>query len=251
VFTTAGTELRNFLAFDAAFSGGVFVAAGDVNGDGLADIVTGAGAGGTPQVRVWNGSSGLELRSFLAYPPAFAGGVRVAAGDLNDDGKADVITGPGPGGGPHVRVWDGAGGAEIGGFFPYSASFSGGVYVAAQVPQNAVGIDAPAANAVVTYPFTVSGWAISEGGPAGTSGVSALHAWAFPVGGGAPQFVGFTVPGGARPDVAAVFGGQYAASGFQMSAGPLATGTYDLVIFVVNARTGTATLVRVVRITVP
>jgi FG-GAP repeat len=38
------TEIGGFLADDATFAGGVFVAAGDVNGDGRADIITGAGA---------------------------------------------------------------------------------------------------------------------------------------------------------------------------------------------------------------
>ena len=81
----------------------VNVAAADVNGDGLADIITGQGPGGEPQVRVWSGAGGTELFGFLAYNAAFAGGVDVAAADVNGDGLADIITGPGPGGGPRVR----------------------------------------------------------------------------------------------------------------------------------------------------
>ncbi len=45
---------------------------------------------------------------FFAYNPSFTGGVRVATGDVNGDGAAEVITSPGQGGGPHVRVFDGS-----------------------------------------------------------------------------------------------------------------------------------------------
>jgi len=125
------TEVGGFFAYDPAFPGGVFVAAGDVNGDGRADIITGAGAGGGPHVRVWDGATFAELGGFFAYDPAFPGGVTVAAADVNGDGRADIITGAGPGGGPHVRVWSGATFAELGGFFAYDPAFPGGVNVAA------------------------------------------------------------------------------------------------------------------------
>ena len=125
------TEIGGFFAYDPAFPGGVSVAAGDVNGDGRADIITGAGPGGGPHVRVWSGATFAEIGGFFAYDPAFAGGVHVAAGDVNGDGLADIVTGAGPGGGPHVRVWNGATFFEIGGFFAYDPSFPGGVKVAA------------------------------------------------------------------------------------------------------------------------
>jgi uncharacterized repeat protein (TIGR01451 family) len=129
----SGATLHNFFAYAPAFTGGVFVAAGDVDGDGRADIITGvdAGAGGGPHVKVFSSLGGTELRSFFAYGLDFAGGVRVASGDVNGDGVADIITAPGAGAGPHVKVFDGATGAELHSFFAYAPSFSGGVFVAA------------------------------------------------------------------------------------------------------------------------
>jgi hypothetical protein len=111
----------------------VFVAAGDVTGDGRADIVTGAGPGGAPHVKVFDGATGAELGGFFAYDPAFTGGVFVAAGDVTGDGRADVVTAAGAGGGPHVRAFDGTTGAEVASFFAYEATFAGGLFVAAEV----------------------------------------------------------------------------------------------------------------------
>ena len=109
-------EVRGFFAYDPAFTGGVFVAAGDVTGDGIADVITGAGPGGGPHVRVFDGATGTELRSFFAFPPGFTGGVFVGAGDVTGDGVADLITGAGPGGGPHVRIFHGGTGVEVASF---------------------------------------------------------------------------------------------------------------------------------------
>jgi hypothetical protein len=53
--------------------------AGDVNGDGRDDIITGAGPGAGPHVKVFDGASGAEIQSFLAFP-GFAGGVSVSLG---------------------------------------------------------------------------------------------------------------------------------------------------------------------------
>ena len=51
-----------------AFAGGVRVASADLNADGHAEIVTGAGPGGAPQVKVFHGATNAEISSFLAYP---------------------------------------------------------------------------------------------------------------------------------------------------------------------------------------
>jgi VCBS repeat-containing protein len=126
-----GAELQSFFAYDAGFTGGVSVAVGDVDGNGTVDLITGAGAGGGPHVKVYGGLSGQVIRSFFAFDAAFAGGVHIAAGDVNMDGYADIIVGAGAGGGPHVRVFSGPNLTELRSFFAYDAAFAGGVEVAA------------------------------------------------------------------------------------------------------------------------
>jgi hypothetical protein len=122
--------VRSFFAYDPAFRGGVFVATGDVNGDGRTDIITGPGQGGGAHIKTFSGVDNSELKSFFAYDPAFRGGATVATGDFNGDGIADIVTGAGPGGGPHVQAFDGPTTNTLLSFMAYDSSFSGGVFVA-------------------------------------------------------------------------------------------------------------------------
>lgn len=120
---------RDFLAYRADFAGGVFVAAGDVNGDGRADIITGPGPDARPVVRVFDGVTGEMLQSFLAYDASFRGGVHVAAGDIDGDGIAEIVTGPGAGTGPLVRVFSFINQTTSQSFLAYQSTFLGGIYV--------------------------------------------------------------------------------------------------------------------------
>lgn len=128
---SSGRVTERFLAFRSSFTGGVRVAVGDVNADGRPDIIAGAGPGGGPHVKVFSGQDGSVLHSFFAFRSSFAGGVFVAAGDVNGDKRADIIVAPGAGGGPHVRVFSGLDGSLLDSFFAYRTSFTGGVRVAA------------------------------------------------------------------------------------------------------------------------
>lgn len=99
--------------FDTApfetFTGGVVVAAGDLNGDGVADVAIGPDLGGGPRIQLWAGRSFQKLMGdFFGLPyPTFRGGLRLAAGDVNRDGVADLVVAPGAGGGPRVTVYNG------------------------------------------------------------------------------------------------------------------------------------------------
>lgn len=126
-----GGLFHSFMAYDSGWRGGVTVASGDVNNDGHDDIITGVGPGGGAHVKVFSGTDRAELHNFFAYDPGWRGGLFVASGDVNGDGHDDIITGPGAGGGPHVKIFSGVDGSDIGNFFAYDAGWRGGVHVAA------------------------------------------------------------------------------------------------------------------------
>lgn len=127
-------RLTGVLKFDlnpfGAFTGGVRVATGDVNGDGTPDIVVTAGPGGGPAVKIFSGIDGTILASFYAYGSTFAGGVDVAVADLNGDGFAEIVTGSGIGAGPHIKVFDGITFEEKASYYAFEPTFTGGIRVA-------------------------------------------------------------------------------------------------------------------------
>ncbi|MFN6053258.1 MAG: hypothetical protein ACK47R_20725, partial [Planctomycetia bacterium] len=112
-----------------SFTGGVFVAAGDIGNDGTIEVVTGAGAGGAPVVAVWDPFTGVLLAQFMAYAEDFTGGVRVGIYDGNTDGIADILTGAGPGGGPQVNVFDFPGLDLLFSYYSGDPNNTGGVYI--------------------------------------------------------------------------------------------------------------------------
>ncbi|OWK35984.1 Alkaline phosphatase [Fimbriiglobus ruber] len=116
------------------------MATGDVNGDGIPDLIVAAGPGGGPEVKVYDGATWQLIDSFFAYEPSFTGGVYVAVADLAGSGVSQIITGTGNGGGPLVDVYDATGRLRSG-FFAYESTFRGGVTVAAGDVQGSGALD--------------------------------------------------------------------------------------------------------------
>ena len=149
---------RDFFAYAPTFTGGVTVAAGDVNGDGDGDVIVGAGPGGNSEVKVIDGSMSGQLdgsneivadallSDFFAFGSGFTGGASVGFG-VTASGTPELVVAAESGGGPDVEVIDASkltglvGGPSevpfsdlIGGhdFYAYESSFGGGVSVSVQ-----------------------------------------------------------------------------------------------------------------------
>lgn len=140
-----GVELADFYVLDAAIVPGASIAAGDLDGDGKAEIVLGGGPTTAPWPPVSNGPGqdvavyepdGTEVRRFEAYPGLFQGGVRVGLADVTGDSRPEMITAPGPGTRPEIGIWSQEWvngqdrGTRLGHFLAFDASFRGGVSLA-------------------------------------------------------------------------------------------------------------------------
>jgi autotransporter-associated beta strand protein len=139
---------NGFFAFpvDAAtLRNGVFLAVGDVDGDGFGDLIFGGGPGGGPRVVVYSGklvtdrdltgANGRPLANFFFGDPAGRGGVRVAAKDVDGDNQTDIVVGSGEGVASRVRVYAGKTVQSAGeppalqDLDPFGQTLPGGVFV--------------------------------------------------------------------------------------------------------------------------
>lgn len=135
--------------FGTSFKGGASIAIGDIDGNRRQEIIVGAGSGGAPVVRILSNTCDLISTGFTAFSASLRTGVSVASGDLDGNGKDEIIVAPGPGGAPQIRIFNKNGKALTPGFFAYKRSDRSGVFVStADIDEN--GIDE-----IITNSFSI------------------------------------------------------------------------------------------------
>ncbi|MFA4942708.1 MAG: putative glycoside hydrolase [Patescibacteria group bacterium] len=123
-----GKKIKVFNPYKSKFKGEISTALADLDNNGKYEIIAGAGKGGGPQIQIMS-SDGALIGTFFAYSKSFRGGVNVAGGNIGGDAKKEIITGPGAGMEPEVRVY-GSNGKLYSKFLAYDKKFRGGVNVA-------------------------------------------------------------------------------------------------------------------------
>ncbi|MGY8661571.1 multicopper oxidase domain-containing protein [Bradyrhizobium sp. UFLA05-109] len=122
-----------------AFEGTLSVAMGDVDDDGVYDLVVGAGAGHAPEIAVFSGAAkngaapfATQLARFNAFGASARNGVNVAVAKIDGVTTGDnIIVGSGPGDKSEVRVFSsalpvlGTAPAVFSSFNPYPGDQSG------------------------------------------------------------------------------------------------------------------------------
>jgi hypothetical protein len=125
--TRSSGPLGDFVPYPG-FTLSVTLAAGDLNGDGRDELVTGTFRGSS-HLKAFDSATGATVLSEFAYP-GFTGGFSVSTADLNGDGKAEIITGGAVGAGGHIKILDGVTGQTISSYFGMEPGYNGGTRVA-------------------------------------------------------------------------------------------------------------------------
>ncbi len=129
IFKSDGRLLSSFYAYEKKFRGGVRLALANLYGrkaHNRLNIIVAPGPGREPLLKIFDYSS--LKKEFLVYGENWQGGVSLAAGDLNNDGIAEIALGALPGAAPHVRVFSGQGDL-LESFYTWEEGFNGGVNV--------------------------------------------------------------------------------------------------------------------------
>ena len=139
IFGQRGSKIElinpGFYAYEKSFKGGVSLAAGDLDGDGMKEIITAPLSKKGPEIRIFNlldKKYKLKTSGIMAYGSKFKGGVELGSGDVDGDGLGEIIAAPAANGGPQVRIFKLASGKSsiLNQFFAFNKKLRIGISLA-------------------------------------------------------------------------------------------------------------------------
>lgn len=128
IYNREGKLLKQFLADDKNFRGGVNLTVADIDNDNQVEILSVPAASGQGRVRIFDGQGKLKKQISVAARN-WRGGLSIAAGDIDGKDTTEIIIGSGANQEPQVRIYN-VNGKMIGAWLAYEKKFRGGVKVA-------------------------------------------------------------------------------------------------------------------------
>jgi len=162
IFDKKGNSVGiNFYAFEKEYTSGVNVAVCNLDNQKRNEIVVGKALEDESEIRVYRitkKNKAKFLSKKIVYDESFEGGVNFACSDLNNDGKDEIITGPGPTGRSHIKTFKYKSAkkevVDFGlSFFAFNDDFMGGATVSAYNGKIIVG---QATKGGLTYVYDVN-----------------------------------------------------------------------------------------------
>lgn len=105
IYDLDGSKKEEFYAYSQKFTGGVNLTVGNVKSDWPEEIITAAGSGGGPHLRIFN-QQGQLISQFFAYPANFSGGVNIVTIKYNSESEEKIITAPQSNYPPLIKIFD-------------------------------------------------------------------------------------------------------------------------------------------------
>ncbi|MDP3970503.1 MAG: VCBS repeat domain-containing M23 family metallopeptidase [bacterium] len=128
-FKRNGELIWEITPFNGEITSGLDVATGDINNDGIDEAIVGTRSGAKTRIATIKGDGSRVIKRFKPFKEKFKGGANVTAGDINGDGKAEIVVGSESQRVGRVRVFTGRGEKTGISIYPFGTEFKGSVDV--------------------------------------------------------------------------------------------------------------------------
>ncbi len=119
----------SYLAYDENVVGGLNLAVGDIDGNGKDELVTVPLSGGGPHIRAFRQGGQATTLNIFAFHQDYRGGVNIAVGDINNDGRDEIIVAPYEDAQARIKIYETEEKTILKEFLAYAESFEGGARV--------------------------------------------------------------------------------------------------------------------------